>query len=51
MSALLSSTYPLLQLQLDKFLTEFERLRKEPAEAGVGVEGPGAAYALVWEWG
>lgn len=51
MAALLTSAYPLLQLELKNFLSEFERLRKDPVEAGVGVEGPAAAYALVWEWG
>jgi len=51
MAALLVSAYPLLQLELKNFLFEFERLRKDPVEAGVGVEGPAAAYALVWEWG
>jgi hypothetical protein len=50
-SALLSTAYPLLKLQLDEFLKEFAQLKKEPAEAGVAVDGPGAAYALVWEWG
>ena len=49
MSAL-GSTYPLLQFELDKFLLEFQQQNKT-VEAGVGVEGPGAAYALVWEWG
>lgn len=42
--------YPLLQFELDKFLLEFQQQDKF-AEAGVMVNGPSAAYALVWEWG
>ena len=51
MAALFASAYPLLQLEMKKFLSEFAQLKKQPVEAGVGVEGPAAAYALVWEWG
>jgi hypothetical protein len=50
MSALLTSAYPLLQFELDKFLLEFEQQHGE-VSSGVSVEGPAAAYALVWEWG
>jgi len=48
--SVLASTYPLMQFELDKFLLEFQQQNKM-AEAGVGVVGPAAAYALVWEWG
>src|ERR1035437_3474806 len=51
MAALFTGIYPLLQLDTKKFLAEFAQADKKPIEAGVGVEGPGAAYALVWEWG
>jgi hypothetical protein len=51
MSTLLASAYPAFQLDTAKFLSELEQLEKEPVAAGVGVEGPAAAYALVWEWG
>lgn len=36
--------------ELDFFLLELEQHDKL-VEAGVAVQGPGAAYALVWEWG
>jgi hypothetical protein len=48
--SLMASAYPLLHFELDKFLLEFQQ-QNRLAEAGVGVEGPGATYALVWEWG
>jgi len=51
MSALFTALYPLLKLDSKQFLKELERQVNKPIEAGVGVEGPGAAYALVWEWG
>lgn len=48
--SLLASAYPLIEFELDKFLLEFQQQSKQ-VEAGVSVEGPAAAYALVWEWG
>lgn len=45
---------PFVDFELDKgfesFLKEFEELT-EDISCGVGVIGPAAAYALVWEWG
>jgi hypothetical protein len=51
MATLFTALYPLLQLDTKKFLSEFAQADRTPIEAGVGVEGPAAAYALVWEWG